>query len=173
MNTPRQFLAEVSSPERRRLLLSHTGVDRSSYGSFPHMGWELVVERHGEPGGALAEWDVWEETLLQILRYEEVYANQPVVWRILDTDDEVDLRSLQPTFDASLRFATALKTCLAPRGDKRVCFNFYDDGHYRFTFEERITDANLEAWLPKDWSSEHPSLEAAERAAREKFDWLN
>ena len=172
MNIPRQFVAEVSSPKRRRLSLSHTGIDRSSYGSFEWLGWELVIERLSEAGQNLREWDFWADTMLEILRYEEDYADEPVIWRILDTDDEVDLRSLQPTFDASMRFATALKTVVAPDGSRRVCYNLYDDGRYRFTLEERIRDAKLEAWVPKDWSSEQPSLEAAERASRESFDWI-
>ncbi|MFC7498563.1 hypothetical protein ACFQRC_04930 [Enterovirga sp. GCM10030262] len=172
MTAPRQFVAAVSVPERRRLSLTHTGVDRSSYGSFEWLGWELVIERLSNTGQDFAEWDVWEETMLQILRYEEDYAEEPVVWRALDTNREVDLRLLQPTYDASMRFATALKTAVAPNGDKRLCFNRYDDGRYRFTLEERLRDADLEAWVPKDWSSEHSHLEAAERAARRRFDWL-
>lgn len=169
---PRQFVAEISSPERRRLSLLHTGVDRSSYGSLEWLGWELVIERVSEAGQGLVDWDTWEQTILEILRYEEVYAEEPVVWRILDTGDEVDLRSLQPTFDASMRFATALKTTVSPEETKRVCFNLYDDGHYRFTLEERIREGGLEAWVPTDWSSEHPSLETAEGAARERYEWI-
>lgn len=172
MSPPRQFVAEVSSPERRRFLLSHTGVGRSSYGSFENLGWALVVERFDETSEPLAEWDVWEQALLQILSYEDVYASEPVIWRVRNTDQTVDLRSLQPAFDASPRFATALKTSVDPDGGRRVCFNLYDDGSYRFTLEERITDEKSEAWLPKEWSSDHLSLEAVERAARERFDWL-
>lgn len=168
----RHFVAEVSSPERRRLSLAHTGVDRSSYGSLEWLGWELVIERVTTAGQKLAEWDAWAETMLEILGYEEVYSDKPVIWRSGDTGEEVNLRALQPTFDASMRFATALKTAVSPNSIERVCFNLYNDGHYRFTLEKRIRDAELQAWVPKDWSSAHPSLEAAEGAARQRFDWI-
>jgi hypothetical protein len=173
VNMPRHFVAEVSSPERRRLSLAHTGIDRSSYGSLKWLGWEFIIERVTAAGQDLAEWHVWEESMLEILRYPEDYSDGPIIWRSSDTGDEVNLRALQPAFDASMRFANAIKTAASADGNSRLCFNLYDDGHYRFTLEERMREAELEAWVPRDWSSEFPSLEAAESAARQRFDWIS
>ena len=150
--------------------LAHTGIDRSSYGSLEWLGWEFIIERVTAAGQNLAEWDAWEESMLEILRYPEDYSDEPIIWRSSNTGEEVDLRALQPAFDASMRFANAVKTEVFPDENRRLCFNLYDDGHYRFTLEERIRESELEAWVPRDWSSEYPSLEAAEAAARQRFN---
>jgi hypothetical protein len=83
------------------------------------------------------------------------------------------LFALQPVYDESRRFQTATKVELSPDGEQRICFNIYDDGYFRFTHEQLIASAKLQAWVPQSWSSEHPALRGAEEEARRGFGWFN
>lgn len=168
-----RFIADVASPEPRRLYLAHTGIDRSSFGSLNWLGWELVARTLSATGDEQRLMDHWEESLLEILRYPDDYSDEPVDWRWENTGEPANLHELQPAADESRRFQSAIKTVLAPVGDKRLCFNLYDDGNYRFTLEALLRDGDLSAWVPREWSSEHQDLASAEEAARRKFDWLD
>lgn len=166
------FVAVVGSPEPRRLYLSRTGIERSSFGSLDWLGWELVANKITERAEEQPLMDHWEETLLEILRHDEDYSDQPLDWRWDHSGEPANLRELQPTVDASRRFETAIKTALGPKGDQRLCFNFYDDGAYRYTREAQIRERGLSAWVPKEWSDAHKNLASAEEAARKNFNWL-
>jgi hypothetical protein len=172
LEADRKFVAEAASPEPVRLYLSHTGIEASSFGSFEGLGWELVVSKLTPAGGEEVFRDHWEETLLEILRYEDNYSDTPIQWRREDSSEIADLRAMQPGYDASKRYETAIKTAVAPDARKRLCFNLFDDGHYRFTLEEQIRDGALSAWVPRQWSSEHPDLANAESEARRAFAWF-
>ena len=167
------FLADVTSPEPRRLYLSHTGIEASSFGSFDWLGWTLAVSRFSESGEELPFRDHWEESLLEILRYPENYSDHPLEWRSTSSGEPVDLRAQQPIWDASRRFETAIRTQASPDGEQRLCFNLYDDGRYRYTLERLICDGALSAWLPRGWSGEHSDLESAEIAACRAFEWFH
>lgn len=169
----RAFTAQVSSPEPRRLYLSHTGIGPSSFGPFENLGWELVVTKVLQSAEEEPLHDHWEETLLEVLRYPSNYSDEPLQWCWSDTGELADLAALQPDFDVSTRFLLAAAVQVRPDGVQRLCFNLYDDGSYRFTLEERIEEGDLSAWVPREWSSQHPDLASAEAAARMRFAWLS
>jgi hypothetical protein len=168
-----RFIAVVASPQPLRLYLTHTGIDRSSFGSLDWLGWKLVAIKVSETGEEQPIMDHWEETLLEILRYPEEYSDQSLDWRWEQSGDPANLHVLQPTTDESRRFKTAVKTAIGPNSDVRLCFNLYDDGGYRFTREGLIRERELSAWVPQEWSEAYKDLSSAEEAARKKFDWVN
>lgn len=169
----RKFVAETLSPEPVRLYLSHTGVGASSFGLFEGLGWQMVAYKLSATGEEQLFRDHWEETLLEILRYEDSYTDTPVQWRWQNSGENTDLRAMQPVYDASKRHETAVRTAVAPNGRHRLCFNLFDDGHYRFTLEEQIRDEALSAWVPRQWSNEHSDLASAEKEARSAFAWFD
>lgn len=166
------FIADVTSPMPLRLYLSRTGIARSTFGAFDWLGWELVANKLSPAGDESPFKDHWEETLLEILRYPEDYSDRPLHWRWESSGEPADLHALQPALDASKRFETAVKTAPSPDGTERLCFNLYDDGCYRFTLEQRISEGELSAWVPRDWSSEQADLPSAEMAARSAISWF-
>lgn len=168
-----RFIAVVTSPQPRLLYLTHTGIDRSSFGSLDWLGWELAANIVSATGEEQSVMDHWEETFLEILRYPEEYSDQPLDWRWEHSGDPVNLRQMQPTIDESRRFKTAIKTAVAPDGALRLCFNLYDNGDCRFTCEGLIRDRELSAWVPQEWSDAHKDLPSAVEAARKKFDWVS
>lgn len=168
----RAFVADVDSPEQRRLYLSHTGIERSSFGSFENLGWELVITRFSDTAEEITLSDHWEQTLLEILRYPGLFSDAAPQWRWLSSGAAADLRTLQPGFDASARFETAEAVKVSPDGTKRLCFNRFDDGSWRFTLEEQVSDGGLTAWVAIDWSVPHPDILAAQATAQSKFAWL-
>jgi hypothetical protein len=172
LEADRKFVAEATSPEPLRLYLSHTGIGASSFGSFEGLGWELVVSKLTPAGHEEVFCDHWEETLLEILRYIDDYSDVPVQWRRENSGELTDLRALQPDYDASRRFNTAVRTSMSPDGAQRLCFNLYDDGRYRFTLEELIREGGLSAWVPRRWSGEHSDLADVELEARSAFPWF-
>lgn len=169
----RKFVAEVLSSEPVRLHLSHTGIGRSSFGSFEGLGWQMVAYKLTATGEEQLFRDHWEETLLEILRYEGNYSDAPVQWRRENSGEIADLRAMQPAYDASKRYETAIRTAVAADCRQRLCFNLFDDGHYRFTLEEQIREGALAAWVPRQWSSAHSDLAKAEEEARSAFAWFN
>lgn len=169
----RKFVAETLSPEPVRLYLSHTGIGASSFGSFQGLGWQMVAYKLTGTGEEQLFRDHCEETLLEILRYEDDYSDTPIQWRRESSGEIADLRAMQPVYDASKRYETAVRTAVAPDGQQRLCFNLFDDGHYRFTLEEQIREGGLSAWVPRQWSSEHSDLANAEKEARSEFAWFN
>jgi|CXWL01.1.fsa_nt_gi hypothetical protein len=172
LETDRNFVAEAISPAPVRLYLSHTGIGASSFGSFEGLGWQLVVNKLTPAGGEEVFRDHWEETLLEILRYIDDYSDAPLQWRREHSGELTDLRDVQPVYDASKRYETAVRTATSPDGGQRLCFNLFDDGRYRFTLEEQIREGDLSAWVPRRWSSEHPNLADAETEARNAFSWF-
>jgi hypothetical protein len=172
LEADRKFVAEASSPEPVRLYLSHTGIEASSFGSFEGLGWELVVNKLTPAGEEEVFRDHWEETLLEILRYIDGYSDKPVQWHRENSGELTDLRAVQPVYDASRRYETAVRTAVSPDGGQRLCFNLYDDGRYRFTLEKLIREGELSAWVPRQWSSEHSELADAEKEARNAFSWF-
>jgi hypothetical protein len=169
----RKFVAETLSPERVRLYLSHTGIGASSFGSFESLGWEMVALKLSASGEEQLYRDHWEETLLEILRYGDEYSDTPIQWRSQNSGEIADLRAMQPVYDESKRYETAIRTAVAPGGRQRLCFNLFDDGHYRFTLEEQICEGAHSAWVPRQWSREHSDLASAEEEARSAFPWFN
>lgn len=169
----RNFVAEATSPQAVRLYLSHTGIETSSFGSFARLGWELVVYKLTPAGGEEVFRNHWDETLLEILRYIEDYSDAPVQWRRVNSGEIADLCALQPVYDASSRYETAVRVAMRPDGGERLCFNLYDDGRYRFTLEELIREGCLSAWVSRRWSSEHFDLADAEKEARSAFGWFD
>lgn len=169
----RKFVAETLSPRPVRLYLSHTGIAKSSFGSFEGLGWQMIACKLTANGEEEMFRDHWEETLLEILRYEDNYSDKPIQWRRENSGEIADLRAMQPVYDASKRYETAIRTAVAPDGRQRLCFNLFDDGHYRFTLEEQLREETLSAWVPRQWSSEHPDLANAEKEARTAFAWFN
>ncbi len=89
------FVADDEGPPLRRLYLA-----RDEEGGPPGSvrGWAFIYDewREGEwrPG-----WDTWERWFFEILRYPELYASGPLVWRLEEDGREVDLAFLQPLFD--------------------------------------------------------------------------
>ena len=162
----------MASPLPLRLHLSHTGIDRSSYGTLDWLGWELVVNKISATGDERPLMDQWAQTLLEIMSYQDEYSDQPLEWRCEYSGKPTNLRELQPRVDESMRFQTAIRTVLGPDSDQRLCFNLYDDGNYRFTLEALLREGDLSAWVPCEWSSEHEDLSGAEEAARRKFNWF-
>jgi hypothetical protein len=172
LEADRKFVAEATSPEPVRLYLSHTGITASSFGSFEGLGWQLVVNKLSPAGDERPFRDHWEETLLEILRYIDDYSEEPLQWRREISGEIANLFALQPVYDASRRYETAVKTAVNPKGTQRLCFNLFDDGRYRFTLEELIREGDLSAWVPRRWSSEHLDLAKAEEEAHSAFSWF-
>src|SRR5262245_33212473 len=118
LDTDRKFVAEAISPEPVRLYLSHTGVGASSFGSFEGLGWQLVVNKLTLDGGEEVFRDHWEETLLEVLRYIDGYSDAPVQWRRENSGEPTDLRDVQPVYDASKRYETAVRSAVSPDGEQ-------------------------------------------------------
>ena len=166
------FVADVASSLPVRLRLSHTGIDRSSLGALDWLGWELVVNKLSD-GQELIFRDYWVETLFEAIALAGSYSDKPLQWRWERSAKAADLFDLQPGYDASRRFQTAIKAEFSPDGEQRLCFNVYDDGCFRFTHEQLIESDQLQAWVPRSWSGEHPDLCGAEEDARRSFSWFN
>jgi hypothetical protein len=171
--TPRErmFVAEVVGPPRLKLRISHTSIEKSSFGRADWLGWEFVACEIDPQGHERPLSDSWETTFLQILRYSSGFSDEPMRWRWQDTGEEADLRSLQPGYDASGYEERAFKVLYGPDRTTRACFNAYDDGACRFMLEREIRAGDLAAWEPVEWGVPQTSLEAAEADAQEKLGW--
>jgi len=165
------FTAEVKLPEKRRLFLTHTRIEKSSFGAADWLGWEFVVSGVEESGETVPIADFWEIMLLSILRYASDYSEEPIEWCSQQTNQIVDLSKVQPNFDRSRYFDRCIKATYSSDGDQRVCFNQYDDGLYRFMREKRIEYQGLVAWEPQEWSKPHENIAAAEDEARSLLNW--
>jgi hypothetical protein len=166
------FVADVASPLPVRLHLSHTGIDRSSLGALDWLGWELVAKKVSD-GQELIFRDHWVETLLEAIAIAGSYSDEPLHWRWERSETATNLFALQPAYDSSRRFQAAIKVEFNPDGEQRLCFNVYDDGCFRFTHEQLIESDQLQAWVPRSWSGEHPDLRSAVDEARKGFSWFN
>ena len=172
MHDVRAFVADVGSPASLRLHLSHTGIQQSSFGSFDWLGWELVVNKLSD-GEEQRFRDHWEATMLQALALANSYSNELLLWRLEGSAEVVDVSGLQPAYDASRRFQTAIRTDVSSDSANRLCINAYDDGRYRYTHEQLIVNGNLRAWVARRWSQAHTDLLGAEKEARLAFDWFD
>lgn len=158
-------------PEPMRLYLYHEPIKSSSFGSLDWLGWSLLVSRLSPQGEEIPHRDHWDFTLLEVLQYLGDYSDEEVNWRWEQSGEPANLIQLQPQFDASKRFETALKVVVSPGQTNRLCFNLYDDSGYRYTLEELYREGELEAWIPNDWSIEYPDLKTAESSARKSYSW--
>lgn len=89
------LVADDTGPPQRRLYLA-----RDEVGGPPGSvrGWAFICDEWRDD-----EWqprfDAWERWFFEILRYPEVYASGPLVWRLEHSGQEVDPASLQPLLD--------------------------------------------------------------------------
>jgi hypothetical protein len=167
----RAFVADVRLPERRRMWITHTGIQKSSFGAAEWLGWSFVVSTFGDGDEERPLADRWEMTFLEILRYPEEYSEKPIQWRRQDTGENVCLRGLQPQLDASRYYESCVKSCANPDENLRMCFNRYDDGSIRFILEREVRENGLSAWEPLEWSAPHDDLAGAENEALNRFAW--
>jgi hypothetical protein len=168
-NFANRFRAQLTRPRKLEFVLEHEGVVKSRHGELDWLGWTLHIwETSGEGEEKLVS-DDFEMSLAEIMLCADYFATGPLEW----TDEEhglsVDLVQLQPEFDRSRRFSTALFVATNEEETKRACVNLYDDRVYRITTEEKILAGGREAWLPQEWSAAFGSLDEAKATAQRAF----
>lgn len=168
-NVTNRFRAQLATPRKLEFVLQHEGVAKSSHGQLDWLGWTLRIWETSDEGEEKLVSDDFEMSLAEIMRCADYFATCPLDW----TDEEhglpVDLAQLQPEFDRSRRFSTALYVTTNEEETKRACINLYDDRAYRITTEVRLIAGGRVAWLPQEWSAIFGSLEEAKVVAQREF----
>lgn len=162
------FVAEVGSPVRWRLRISH-----SSIAGDWSRGWRLEISALDPNGLEMPSTDHFDETFLQILQYVPRFPEGPVRWRWEATGEPVNLAELQPACDVPSSFERhAVLTLRSADDAQRVYIGAYDDGSFRWALEDRITIDGRTAWSHPRKSPPYPNVADAEAAARREFGHL-
>jgi hypothetical protein len=93
------FVATDDGPPKRRFWIYHDG---PSIAEKIVRGWRFVFDEEAEDGSWEPGHNPGEEWFFEIMRYPQIYASRPLVWRRECDNEIVVLEELQPLFDGKI-----------------------------------------------------------------------